>query len=235
MTDDSKNSDLHLLWPTPFLRTKFADSATVNKVLVMLFIQHRKNNDKLNAPVYSSSDDLLMQYNHPELNALFKFISDQLFQMSTQVNAKLWQYSRSTKLQMNVVGCWFQIQNGHGFHETHNHGNCAWSGVYYVQVDDDETRIANKVLGEMNGVTRFYGHQMDVIGGGYMDSGNLYLQDNSFDSPPEEGVLCIFPSHLKHMAMPYIGKKDRIIVSFNIQVHGDQGDGLFDYSFTNKL
>lgn len=235
MTAPAKNPDLHFLWPTPFLRTKFPNSKKVNQELVRLFVKHRSDNDKLKAPVYSSSDDLLMRYSHPELNALFTFISDQLFQMSTQLNASLWQYSRSTKLQMNVVGAWFQIQNGHGFHETHNHGNCAWSGVYYVQVDNKETRIANKELGELNGVTRFYGHQMDVIGGGYMDSGNLYLQDNSFDSPPEEGVLCIFPSHLKHMAMPYIGKKDRIIVSFNVQVHGDKGDALFGYSFTNAL
>jgi uncharacterized protein (TIGR02466 family) len=235
MSDSKKNPDLHFLWPTPFLRTKFPAHKKVNKRLAKLFTEHRKSNDKVNAPVYSSSDDLLMRYNDPDLNALFSFISDELFKMSTEVNAKLWQFSRSTKLQMNVVGSWFQIQNGHGFHETHTHGNCAWSGVYYVQVDDDKTRIENKELGDMNGVTRFYGHHVDVSGGGYMDSGNLYLQDNCFDSPPEEGVLCIFPSHLKHMAMPYIGKKDRIIVSFNIQVHGDKGDGLFDYSFTNKL
>jgi len=235
MNNSPENPDLKFLWPTPFLRTKFPKCDEVNKALVSLFVEHRKNNDKLNSPVYSSSDDLLMRYSNPSLNALFKFISDQLFQVSTQVNAKLFQYSRSTKLEMSVVGAWFQIQNGHGFHETHNHGNCSWSGVYYVQVDDDETRVSNEELGDMNGVTRFYSHQMDIIGGGYMDSGNLYLQDNSFDSPPEEGVLCLFPSHLKHMAMPYIGKKDRIIVSFNVQVHGNKGDGLFDYSFTNEL
>jgi uncharacterized protein (TIGR02466 family) len=232
MNNSPENPDLQFLWPTPFLRIKFPKSAEVNKALVSLFVKHRKSNDKLNAPVYSSSDDLLMRYSNPDLNALFKFISDQLFQVSTQVNAKLFQYSRSTKLEMSVVGAWFQIQNGHGFHETHNHGNCSWSGVYYVQVDDEETRVSNKELGDMNGVTRFYSHQMDIIGGGYMDSGNLYLQDNSFDSPPEEGVLCLFPSHLKHMAMPYIGKKDRIIVSFNVQVHGNNGVGLFYYSFT---
>ena len=235
MSDQDNNPDIHYLWPTPLLRTRCPDHETINPALVKLFTQHRSERDKLNATVYSSSDDLLMRYNHPQLNQLFQFISDQLFKMSTEVNAKMWQYSRSTKMQMNVVGAWFQIQNGHGFHETHNHGNCAWSGVYYVQVDDHETRISDPELGHMNGVTRFYGPHIDTIGGGYMDSGNLYLQDSSFDSPPEEGVVCIFPAHLKHMAMPYIGKKDRIIVSFNVQVHGDQGDALFDYQFTNNL
>ena len=107
----------------------------------------------------------------------------------------------------------------------------AGSGVYYVQVDDDEKRKNNIELGALNGLTRFYGHHMDIIGGGYMDSGNLYLQSISFDTKPEEGLLCIFPSHIKHMAMPYVGVKDRIVVSFNVQVHGDQGDEVFDYSF----
>ena len=132
---------------------------------------------------------------------------------------------------MNVVGAWFQIQNHHGFHDTHNHGNCSWCGAYYVQVDDTEKRESHPTLGAMNGITRFYGPTLDLLGGAYMDSGNLYLQRSHFDSKPEEGVLCVFPSHLKHMAMPYVGDKDRIIVSFNAQVHGDQGNQVFNYSF----
>lgn len=235
MNDSKVNPDLQFLWPTPFLRTKFKDHKQVNPALIRLFTEHRKQREEKSGPVYSSSDDLLHLYNDQALNDLFRFISDQLFSMSTSVNAEMWKYSRSSKMQMEVVGAWFQIQNGHGFHETHNHGNCSWSGVYYVQVDGEKKRIKNPELGAMNGVTRFYGPNLDVLGGGYMDSGNLYLQDSSFDSPPEEGVLCVFPAHLKHMAMPYIGKKDRIIVSFNVQIHGDQGDALFDYSFTNQV
>ena len=59
----------------------------------------------------------------------------------------------------------------------------------------------------MNGITRFYDHHTDVIGGAYMDSGYLYLCATGFDSEPEEGVLYVFPSHLKHTAMPYEGEK----------------------------
>lgn len=234
MSKTEHNPDIHLLWPTPILRKKFDQHQDVNAELVKLFTKHRKQHDQTNGPVYSSSDDLLMRYNDPAINALFQFISGAVFEISSQMNGELWKHSRSQKMNMNVVGAWFQIQNGHGFHETHTHGNCAWSGVYYVQVDDDDKRISDPELGEMNGMTRFYSHHIDVIGGGYMDSGNLYLQDTSFDSKPEEGVLCVFPAHLKHMAMPYKGDKDRIIVSFNVQVHGDQGDDLFDYSFTNQ-
>lgn len=223
--------NIHLLWPTPILRKKYDQHETINSKLVKLFYEHRRVDNKAEALVYTSSDDLLLRYDDPALNQLFGFISECVFEISSVMNSEIWKHSQSKKMNMNVVGTWFQIQNGHGYHETHTHGNSAWSGVYYVQVDDDEERESNTELGAMNGITRFYGHHMDVIGGGYMDSGNLYLQSTSFDSKPEEGVLCVFPSHVKHMAMPYVGEKDRIIVSFNAQMHGDQGDEVFDYSF----
>ncbi|MBO1256148.1 hypothetical protein J3L16_10680 [Alteromonas sp. 5E99-2] len=226
-----ENEHIHMLWPTPILRKKFDKHELINPKLIKLFYDQMRADNIPDAPVYSSKDDLLVRYNNEALNQLFAFISNSMFEIASTMNGDMWKHSASKKMNMNVVGAWFQIQNGHGFHETHNHGNCSWSGVYYVQVDDEKKRIANKELGEKNGVTRFYGHHMDLIGGGYMDSGNHYLQSTSFDSKPEAGVLCIFPSHLKHMALPYIGEKDRIIVSFNAQVHGDKGDALYDYSF----
>ena len=76
MTQATENPNLHFLWPTPFLRVHCPDHKTINPALVKLFTEHRQQRDKLNAPVYSSSDDLLMRYNQPELNQLFKFISE---------------------------------------------------------------------------------------------------------------------------------------------------------------
>jgi hypothetical protein len=227
----SVDTDIQMLWPTPILRKRFPQAAEVNPTLVHLFGREREEKGKAGASVYTSADNLLLRYDEPALNQLFQFISQSVFEIASAMNGEIWKHSRSKKMNMNVVGAWFQIQNGQGFHETHNHGNCSWSGVYYVQVDDEKKRESHEGLGAMNGITRFYGHQMDVIGGGYMDSGNLYLQSTSFDSKAEEGVLCVFPSHVKHMAMPYEGEKDRIIISFNAQVHGDQGDEVYNYSF----
>lgn len=223
--------NIQLLWPTPILRKKYDQHTVVNPKLISLFCEHRRIDEKTEAQVYSSTDDLLLRYDDPALNQLFSFISERVMEITSHMNGEIWQHSQSKKINMNVVAAWFQIQNGYGYHETHTHGNCSWSGIYYVQVDDDKKRESHPQLGVANGLTRFYGHHADVIGGAFMDSGNLYLQSTHFDSKPEEGVLCIFPSHLKHMAMPYMGDKDRIIVSFNVQVHGDKGNKVFDYGF----
>ena len=63
-----------------------------------------------------------------------------------------------------------------------------------------------------------------------MDIGNAYLQVNTVDVAPEAGKLVLFPAYLPHMAMPYEGERDRIIVSFNVQVHAPQGDQIFRFA-----
>jgi hypothetical protein len=43
--------------------------------------------------------------------------------------------------------------------------------------------------------------------------------------------LVVFPSWLPHQALPYAGKTDRIIVSFNASVHAASGsDQLHTYA-----
>ena len=181
--------------------------------------------------MYSSSDDLLSRLSSPALSELFAFVSSSVFEIAQAMNGPIWKASGAGQLQLEIVGAWYQIQNGFGFHDIHNHGNCSWSGVYYVQLDPPELRAAHPQLGALNGVTRFYGHQLGLLGGAHIDMGNAYLQASSFDAVPEAGTLLVFPSWLNHKAMPYDGAADRIIVSFNAQVHGPRGDQVFRHGF----
>ena len=63
---------------------------------------------------------------------------------------------------------------------------------------------------------------MEFLAGGHAEFGNLYLEDNSCDSYPEDGKIVVFPSYLKHMVFPYQGEQDRIIISFHAQVNGER-------------
>ncbi len=122
---------------------------------------------------------------------------------------------------------WFQCSNEGAFHDVHTHGNCTWSGVYVVQVDDPETRVRHPVYGATNGITRFYGPPFAALGGAYVDIANAYLQSPHRDVEPVPGQLTIFPSWLARQALPYAGEADRIIISFNASVHAAR---LHDYS-----
>ena len=133
---------------------------------------------------------------------------------------------------MHLTGLWFQITNQHAFHEMHVHGNCSWSGVYYVEAGN-ASRTANDrhANGMPNGITRFYGPHTEYMAAGHGDRGNLYLTDNTWDVYPENGKLVVFPSHLKHMVFPYQGEKDRVIVSFHAVVDTPQPQ-RYQYGFS---
>lgn len=209
-----KSPNVRYLWPTPILTKTFGQHQKVNRELADLFYAYRKQKAPPEPVPYASPDTLLEESNNPALQALGRFISDAVFEVAAEVNEPYW--GQAQDLSIHLTGLWFQISNNFAFHETHVHGNCSWSGVYYVQAGSDPGKIRN---GINNGITRFYGPQMDMTGGGHGEFGNLYLQDYAFDSVPEDGKLVVFPPHIKHMAFPYQGEIDRIIVSFHAQVH----------------
>ena len=226
------NPNIVKLWPTMVLVKRFAHFQKVNPALLELFYQHREREQRNPEQAYASKDDLQNQYPlHQELGELAEFISKGIVEVATEANRGLWR--QGEKVSVTLTGLWFQISNGYSFHEMHVHGNCSWSGVYYVQSGDCSTSPESHRGKQPNGVTRFYGPHMEHMAGGFGDYGNLYLHDNSWDSYPEDGKLCIFPSHIKHMPFPYNGDKDRVIVSFHAQVFNSSGSMSYDYSFNN--
>ena len=225
------NPNIISLWPTTLLAKRFAHYQKINPALLELFYQHR-DREKPGSRAYASRDDLLSQYPlHEELNELARFISQGIVEVAREANKGLWRGDE--KVSVNITGLWFQISNDHAFHEMHVHGNCSWSGVYYVRSADCATSARSNPGRQPNGVTRFYGPHVEHMAGGFGDYGNLYLHDNSWDSYPEDGKLCIFPSHIKHMPFPYDGEEDRVIVSFHAQVFDSSGKQSYDYGFNN--
>jgi len=52
----------------------------------------------------------------------------------------------------------------------------------------------------------------------YDDPGTEAYPQKPISVTPEEGKLLLFPAYVKHLAVPYKGTRDRIIVSFNSRV-----------------
>ncbi|MDH3217989.1 MAG: 2OG-Fe(II) oxygenase family protein [Gammaproteobacteria bacterium] len=226
------NPNIVKLWPTTILAKRFAHYQKVNPALLELFYEHRDREQSSPEQAYASGDDLLSRYPlHKELNELAEFISEGIVEVATEANRGLWR--QGEKVNVTLTGLWFQISNGFSFHEMHVHGNCSWSGVYYVRSADCSKSRESHRGKQPNGVTRFYGPHIEHMAGGFGDYGNYYLHDSSWDSYPEDGKLCVFPSHIKHMPFPYAGKEDRVIVSFHAQVFNAGGTMNYDYSFNN--
>ncbi len=216
----------------PITGKAFCALSKDNPSLLELFYQHHDREQDKPQQAYASGDDLLSKYPlHNELNELSEFISQSIVEVAKVANEGLW--SSGEKVRVNITGLWFQISNNHAFHEMHVHGNCSWSGVYYLR-SGDCSKSPDSHRGEQpNGITRFYGPHIEHMAGGFGDYGNYYLHDSSWDSYPEDGKLCVFPSHIKHMPFPYNGAEDRVIVSFHAQVYDSSGSQSYDYGFNN--
>ena len=172
------------LWPVTILSRKFGKYQQVNPQLIAHFEEYRQKHPQPNAPVYVSPDNFAANTEHPALLALQKFIMDNVFEVASDVNGPHW--PRNLSLQVHVTGMWFQISNGFGFHETHVHGNCSWSGVYYVQ-SGNSSRHKDDLgsNGQLNGITRFYGPHTEYQAGGHGEMGNFYLQTMSTTPIPK--------------------------------------------------
>jgi uncharacterized protein (TIGR02466 family) len=212
------------LWCTPLGVHHFAQAQEVNPLLARVFQSMRATDPtaRTGAAFYASRDDLLQRIQLAEWEQLVRFLVDGIRQTVVLANQAAWPEAKPG-LQIALRGLWFQISSQGSHHDVHTHGNCSWSGVYCVQVDDDVRRMAHPELGAANGATRFYGPHFQHLGGAHMDFGNAYLQSAHLDIAPLPGQLLVFPSWLPHQAMPYQGQADRIIVSFNASVHAASG------------
>ena len=106
---------------------------------------------------------------------------------------------------------WTHITNNNGYHDAHTHLNTSWGGIYYLEAGEcGEVEDEDGIL-RMNGTNRFYSPIQYFT----LDPSMQYLRHDAVDISPENGVLVIFPAYLLHSATPYIGKKDRVVISFN--------------------
>ncbi len=226
---------LQWLWPTPIGRYRYAEAASLNPLLVGAFAAgreaQRKQRGEEPRSFFASDDDLLHRVKLPEWQDFVSFVVSSLVDTVTKANQEAWA-GQTFDLKVGILGMWFQYSRDGAFHDVHTHGNCSWSGVYIVQIDEPELRVTHPVYGQTNGVTRLYGPPFATLGGAFVDVGNAYLQPPHHDVEPVPGQLLLFPSWLAHQALPYDGDKDRIIISFNASVHGSEGDQIHDYSAT---
>jgi hypothetical protein len=204
------------LWPTPIGLHRYRDAKSFNPPLVRAFQEGRAAQEKQRGvepggPFFASDDDLLGRVKLTGWQDFVGFIVSSIGATAQAANAEAWA-GQELELRVGIEGMWFQISREGAFHDVHTHGNCSWSGVYVVQIDEGEQRVSHPAYGAANGVTRLYGPPFQTLGGAFIDAGNAYLLPPSHDIEPVPGQLLLFPSWLAHQAMPYAGEKDRVIV-----------------------
>lgn len=117
------------------------------------------------------------------------------------------------KQEFYITNSWIAKSNGGESHQIHNHQNCIFSGVIYVNASPD---MGNLRLYGKPGFLKSFDFEYD-----YLDF-NLH---NSFfcDLPVNTGTIIIFPSDVRHSTEINQTDEARIAVGFNAFVRGEFG------------
>ncbi len=156
------------------------------------------------------SDLKFLQRDDEVLQAIKLFVESAVMYAAYEANHEYW--PEDAEYQAEVVESWYHVTENGGYHDAHSHPNCSWCGIYVVDAGESD-------LAKRNGVNRFYDPRVNA--GHFQDLGTQYLNQEGFwDIGPEDGHIVIFPSYLKHSALPYFGSRSRIVIAFNCVIQG---------------
>jgi len=114
---------------------------------------------------------------------------------------------RHPQTKYKFCDIWININQKNNFNKTHDHpGNC-FSGSFYVSCGENCGRLCfdnsnNSAWSIPKTTVKEY---------------TPYNSETYFISP-KNNLLVFFPSHLKHYVEPNLSNKDRISISFNVDV-----------------
>lgn len=104
---------------------------------------------------------------------------------------------------ISPANCWANINPKYASNKIHNHANCLFSGVYYVQTPENCGMI---MFYDPRPTKNFYSPRVKEY--------TAYTAD-ALAHPAEAGTLIIFPSWLDHGVEPNLSEQDRVSLSFN--------------------
>ena len=211
-----KKNNIYTMFPIMIGEFHNPNHNEIKSELISFMDDYEKKNidsreGKENFNLFESNYNLHHEKNEA-LSKIINFIAQGFLGMSNNINKKYIDKieNKNLKFDVKIKNSWFIRYKKGGAVMPHDHGECSMSCVYYVQVDDN-TNLENGSTYFLRPYNRGTTHN-DF-------GGTRYTNESAAFFKAEEGKLLIWPSFLIHGSKPYIGKKDRIIISANADVN----------------
>ena len=184
------------IFPTQVFRSQYDSAQELARVVVPTLLDQEKNDKKplkytANGYTDYGRENLLER---PVFKELKDFIDDVVVRCHKQTGLQNEPSLRSS---------WFSINRKYTYHEEHNHLPDTWSGVYYIQADQDHPGLTL-----VNPNMKSNWPRVNVSELNEANSPNVTCAAMT-------GSLIIFPSHLHHKVEQQMVDKERIMVAFN--------------------
>ena len=195
------------LFPTYMVEHTWPDSATLNKALRKLIIEHNKQERGIvrsNAGGYHSNTDLAV-WDHDCIKDLRRRI---ISMIPAYLKAHGCTDAQVKDFSLLSLGAWAMVNTDRDWGERHTHPGCDASGIYFVDSGSPSKRW------EMNGWTEF---EDPRLGANLLNVGGLRTYGRTLLAP-NPGYMCLFPPWLPHHVRPFYGRGTRISIAFNISL-----------------
>ena len=192
---------MHLFFSTPVWSSKIANYKDLNKELFSYISNLREQNPegvrKSNSDGWHSKD-FNLDNEIPK-----KFINAVLLNINTAFKDMDWDIEKQI---IQIKSIWAIINEKGASNERHHHGNSALSAAYYV--------LAPKDCGDIV----FYDPRPAPVFSHPIAKKPNILNATVNSITPDEGMLVLFPSYLDHSVRQNLSFKQRIVISFNVNL-----------------
>ncbi|KTF17890.1 hypothetical protein ATS75_00250 [Pseudoalteromonas sp. H105] len=210
------NAKPKICFASPVLEGSFTQSESLNKRLSELFFdlekQGYKNKTKLNTTlgnIFDSPGDLFSLTQYEDILEIRRLMNGAL--TSWILETSNWQKDDLNNLKFEFES-WFHISRFGATKSLHDHGQCSWSMIYYVDAGDAPT-----VEFPRSGYLQIYDPrhiQQNPDDQGFFNLKAMF-DYGGFAIRPNSGKFVIFPGYLEHEVVTYFGNRPRIMIALN--------------------
>jgi uncharacterized protein (TIGR02466 family) len=206
--DFDVSKSLSMLFGTPLVAHQWPDSDALNEALNELILGKEAEQKKLavrrsNAGGWQTAGNLI-GWKEPCIHTV-------KLRIETLVGKLLGELVRKDGSHRSfrfLIDAWANVCRQGDYNVVHTHPNCMWSGIYYVAQGERDSSVP-------------YGGLLELLdpreAANYLQVQNTVLDARHFiENTP--GLMLLFPSWLKHMVHPYVGKGARGSIAFNVNV-----------------
>ena len=194
---------IHKIFSTPIFQFEINDYENIN-IELLKYIYESYENDKEGVERSNVIGWHSKSFKFEKGNVPHNFIkSIHTYVKEVIANGYGWKYVQE---KIGVTEMWAIINKKNSFNTLHNHTNCYLSVVYYVKAPNNCGSIQ---FYDPNEVKKYRHPEIET---------RTELSAFGYSIKPKEGNLLIFPSYLYHDVGKNLSDKDRIIISFNVDI-----------------
>ena len=197
------NKIIHKLFPTPIFQFKVNNFENLNKQLSEYIYELKRNDEKgiqkSNVNGWHSKNFKIEKDNVPYnfVKAIHEHVKEVI------VDGYGWKYIPE---KVGISEIWAIINKKGTFNQSHNHPGSYLSAAYYVKAPEN----CGRFIIENPNMAKKYAHPE------IENKNELNIEIDGLDI--EEGDLIIFPSYLPHKVGKNQSGKERIVISFNVDI-----------------